>query len=113
LNGAAYSLATYGDFATPVLALRARRSAGGDPLASFVQRGGVRSNDWLGIVCTMQWILSEPLHQVRHHLLKAGRHVDANEPAFVLSVILEVMRHSAWDQDVASTLSVSLLAINN
>ena len=61
----------------------------------------------------MQWILSEPLHQVRHHLLKAGRHVDANEPAFVLSVILEVMRHSAWDQDVASTLSVSLLAINN
>ncbi len=37
LNAAAYSLATYGNFATPVLALRARRSARGDSVASFVR----------------------------------------------------------------------------
>lgn len=67
----------------------------------------------LGIVCTTQRTLSEPFHQLGHHLLKAGRHVDANEPALVLPVILEVMRHSTWNQNVATTLSLTLLAVNH
>jgi hypothetical protein len=65
--------------------------------ASAAARNAIRCMLLLGIVCTTQRILSEPLHQLRHHLLKAGRHVDANEPAFVVPVILEVMRHSAWN----------------